>query len=185
MKTLCVYCGSRPGARDDYVLAAAAFGELVATRGLRIVCGGSRLGLMGAMSDAALAIGGEVIGVMPRALSGSGDHAGLSELRVVDSMHERKAVMAGLADAFVALPGGYGTFEELLETLTWLQVGLHDKPCGLLDVRGYYGPLLQMFDHAVSEGFLDPGHRALMLRERTGRALLERLYAAHDAAGKR
>lgn len=181
MKTLCVYCGSRPGARDEYVVAAAAFGELLASRGIRIVCGGSQAGVMGALSDGALAVGGHVVGVVPRALSGPDNHTGLTELRVVESMHERKAVMAGLADAFVALPGGYGTLEELLETLTWLQVGLHGKPCGLLDVRGYYGPLLQMFDHAVSEGFLDPRQRALLLRERTPRALLDRLLAAHDA----
>jgi len=151
-------------------------GEALARRGLGLVYGGGRVGLMGVVADAALAAGGEVIGVIPRALSGPElAHAGLSDLRVVGSMHERKALMAELSDAFIALPGGYGTFEEFCEVLTWTQLGLHRKPCGILNVEGYYDPLLALFDHAAAEQFVKPIHRRLVVSESQPEALVNRL----------
>jgi hypothetical protein len=142
------------------------------------VYGGGNIGLMGVVADAVLAAGGEAIGVIPRGfVEKEVAHDGLSDLRIVSSMHERKAMMADLADAFVALPGGLGTLEEMFETWTWGQLGLHAKPCGLLDVAGYYGPLLAFLDHAVAEGFIKPRHRALLLAERDPGALLDRLAA--------
>jgi uncharacterized protein (TIGR00730 family) len=148
-------------------------GAALAGAGIGLVYGGGRVGLMGALADAALAAGGEVIGVIPEALvAWEVAHQGLSDLRVVGSMHERKALMADLADAFIAMPGGYGTLEELCEVLTWSQLGLHRKPCGLLNVEGYYDPLLALLDHAVAEGFLRREHRALVLQEQEPGRLL-------------
>ena len=176
MRRVCIFCGSSNGARDVYVETARAMGAALARRRLGLVFGGGRVGLMGVVADAALAAGGEVIGVIPEALVAKElAHNGLSDLRVVGSMHERKALMAELADAFVALPGGYGTFEEFCEVATWAQLGFHRKPCGLLNVDGFYNSLLTFFDHAVTEGFVRPGHRALVLEERDPERLLDLL----------
>jgi hypothetical protein len=175
MRRVCVFCGSSPGTGPVYLEAARAAGRALAARGLGLVYGGGSVGLMGAIADAALGAGAEVIGVIPRALQlRELAHGGLTTLHVVGSMHERKARMAELADAFVALPGGLGTLEELAEILTWAQLGLHARPVGLLDVAGYYGPLVAFLDHAVAEGFVRPDHRRLVLVERDPAALLDR-----------
>ena len=176
MRRLCVFCGSSPGARPEYREAAAGLGRLLGEHGVGLVFGGGRVGLMGVLADAALAAGAEVIGVIPRALWDlEVGHAGLADLRIVDSMHERKAMMAELADGFVALPGGIGTLEELFEVWTWSQLGLHAKPCGLLDVAGYYAPLARFLEHAVAERFLRPEHRRLLYVECDAAVLLARL----------
>jgi uncharacterized protein (TIGR00730 family) len=159
MKSVCVFCGSNVGLRPEYAEAAREVGRLLAQRGLRLIYGGGGIGLMGAMADAALAEGGEVIGVIPQMLLEKElGHGQVTELHVVTSMHERKAMMAELADAFVALPGGIGTLEELCEILTWSQLGLHRKPCGILNTLGYFEGLLQMLSRAVSDGFLRREH---------------------------
>ncbi len=171
VRSLCVFCGSSPGLRPDYRAAAVALGADMAHRRITLVYGGASVGLMGAVADAALAGGGEVIGVLPRRLATREiAHGGLTRLELVDTMHERKARMAQLADGFVALPGGIGTLEELFETWTWAQLGLHRKPCGLLDVAGYFAPLTRFLDSAVEQGFVRPAHRAM-------------LAVASDAAG--
>ncbi|HEV8460393.1 MAG TPA: TIGR00730 family Rossman fold protein [Gaiellaceae bacterium] len=155
MERVCVFCGASRGRTPAYAEAARAFGATAAARGLGLVYGGGRVGLMGALADAALAAGGEVVGVIPQELVDRElAHGGLSELRVVGSLHERKAEMAELADAFVALPGGFGTLDELMEQLTWSQLGLHAKPVGLLDVEGYWRPLIALARHATEEGFV-------------------------------
>jgi uncharacterized protein (TIGR00730 family) len=164
MRRICVFCGSSPGSRPSYAAAAARLGELLASRGIGLVYGGASVGLMGTLADAVLAGGGEAIGVIPAALQARElAHGGVTRLEIVGSMHERKARMAELADAFVALPGGMGTLEELAEILTWAQLGLHARPVGLLDAAGYYQPLIQFFDRAVAEGFIRPEHRRLLL----------------------
>ncbi len=169
-----MFSGSSPGARPEYAAAATALGRELAGRGLRIVYGGAGIGLMAKVADAALAAGGEVIGVIPQHLVDSEvAHRGLSELRVTGSMHERKATMAELSDGFVALPGGLGTLEEFAEVLTWSQLGLQSKPCGLLDVAGYYGLLLAFFDHAVTERFVWAEHRAMVLADTNPGRLLD------------
>lgn len=174
MKRLCVFSGSSPGARNDYAAAADLFGRLLVRRGLGLVYGGASIGLMGALANAVLAEGGDVVGVIPRALvKKEVVHEGLPDLRVVDSMHERKALMAELADGFVALPGGLGTLEEFCEILTWAQLGIHRKPAGLLDVGGYFQPLLRLLDHIVYERFMRPEHRALILVEEEPEHLIE------------
>lgn len=176
LKRVCVFCGSSSGADPAYRQAAEALGRSLVGRGLGLVFGGGHVGLMGALADAVMTEGGEAIGVIPRGLQESElGHLGLTELRVVGSMHERKATMAELADAFLALPGGMGTLEETTEVLTWAQLGIHRKPVGLLDVRGYWRTLLAFLDHAVESGFLRPEHRALLLVERDPEALLDRL----------
>ncbi|WP_437774602.1 TIGR00730 family Rossman fold protein [Sorangium sp. So ce1097] len=163
LSRICVYCGSSPGASPAYREAAVRLGELLVARGIGLVYGGGRVGLMGAIADAVLARGGEVTGVIPHFLNQREiEHRGLTELHVVDTMHERKAKMAALSDAFIALPGGIGTLEELFEAWTWTQLGSQDKPVGLLDVQGYYRPLIAFLDHVVSEQFLKPGHRAVL-----------------------
>ena len=163
LHTLCVFCASSPGADPRYVAAAQSLGELLAISGRRIVYGGGNTGLMGALADAALANGGEVVGVMPRHLvDREVAHSGLSRLEIVASMHERKARLAEMADGFVALPGGLGTLEEFTEIWTWGQLGLHRKPYGLLDVAGYYASLLAFLDHAVKKRFIRPEHRAMV-----------------------
>jgi uncharacterized protein (TIGR00730 family) len=178
MHRLCVFCGSSVGTNPAYLEAARATGRSLARRGIGIVYGGGSVGLMGALADAALAEGGEVVGVIPRALQlRELAHGGLTALHVVRSMHERKAKMAELADGFVALPGGLGTLEELAEILTWAQLGLHARPCGLLDVAGYYGPLIAFLDKAVSEGFVRPDHRRLLVVADDPGALLDRFAA--------
>ena len=176
MKRVCVFCGSSPGVRPEYEAAARRLGQAMVERGLGLVYGGARVGLMGAVADAVLAGGGEAIGVIPQALvSKEVAHGGLTQLHVVDTMHQRKALMADLCDGFVALPGGFGTFEEFCEVLTWSQLGFHPKPCGLLNVQGYYAPLLALFDHGVGEGFIRPQHRTLVLEETDPGVLLERM----------
>ena len=176
---VCVFCGSSPGVRDSYAEAAAGMGRALAERGIGLVYGGGNVGLMGVVADAVLAAGGQVIGVIPEGLlAREVGHQGLTELRVVRTMHERKAAMADLSDAFVALPGGMGTLEELCEVLTWTQLGIHRKGAGVLNVGGFYDPLLAMFDRAVGEGFLKPAHRALVLSDTDPRRLLDQLAAA-------
>lgn len=160
---VCVFCGSS-GGRVRHVEVAALVGRTLAERGIEVVYGGGRVGTMGALADGALAAGGSVIGVIPRSLvAWEVAHESLTELHVVESMHERKALMANLADAFITLPGGAGTLEELFEVWTWAQLGLHAKPVGLLDVDGYFGHLLKMIDHMVEEGFLKPPYREMLL----------------------
>jgi len=164
LRSVCVFCGSSIGSRPEYAVAAAAVGRLLAERGIRVVYGAGNIGLMGVVADAALTAGGEVIGVIPQMLVDKElAHGRLAELRIVGSMHERKALMAELSDAFLALPGGLGTYEELFEVLTWAQLGIHHKPCGCLNVAGYFDPLDSLLDHAVSEGFVRPQHRRLLV----------------------
>lgn len=173
---VCVYCGSSSGVRAEYAAVARRFAAALVRRGLGLVYGGGSVGLMGVLADATLHAGGEVIGVIPRALVDRElAHFGLTELRITESMHERKALMADLADAFVALPGGIGTLEELFEIWTWAQLGLHRKPCGVLDALGYYGGLVSFLDHATLEGFVRPQHRAILLIAHEPEELLEQL----------
>src|ERR1051326_7031874 len=179
IQSLCVFCGSSKGGRPEYAEAARRVGREVAERGWTLVYGAGNIGLMGEVADAALEAGGRVIGVIPESLVGwEVAHTGLPELRIVGTMHERKAQMADLADAFLALPGGYGTLDEFCEILTWAQLGLHRKPCGLLNVLGYYDALLALLDTGVRERFLRPEHRALILDEPDDvPVLLDRLEA--------
>jgi uncharacterized protein (TIGR00730 family) len=173
---ICVFCGSSPGFDARYVSAARHLGGVLAERQLGLVYGGASIGVMGAVADAVLARGGQVIGVIPHALSSKEiAHGGLTELHVVASMHERKALMAQRSDAFVALPGGFGTLEELFEVLTWAQLGLHPKPCGLLNVNGYFDHLLSFLDHCVEEGLLREGHREMLLVADDASELLSRM----------
>jgi uncharacterized protein (TIGR00730 family) len=175
-KNICVFCGSSSGGHSVYAQTAQSVGRLLCRRGIELVYGGGNVGLMGVLADACLAQGGRVIGVIPQALVDKEvAHSGLTELRVVGSMHERKALMADLSDAFVALPGGYGTWEELFEMLTWAQLGIQRKPCGLLNVNGYYDPLLELADKGVSEGFLREVNRDLLLSDDDPERLLDRL----------
>ncbi|HND23494.1 MAG TPA: TIGR00730 family Rossman fold protein [Zoogloea sp.] len=180
MKRICVFCGSRPGSRPEYRAAAEFLGTTLAERGIELVYGGGNVGLMGVVADACLAAGGRVVGVIPRALlDWEVGHEGLTRLEVVDSMHTRKARMAELADGFIALPGGLGTFEELFEILTWAQLGFHAKPVGLLDTAGYYLPLLQMIERGVAEGFMKAENRGLLLAEDNLFALLRAMGQYH------
>jgi uncharacterized protein (TIGR00730 family) len=173
MKTVCVFCGSNPGRNPAFKEGAIALGQEIVSRGLGLVYGGGNVGLMGVVADAVLAEGGEVIGVIPGFLVNRElAHPGLSKLHVVDSMHQRKALMAELSDGFIAMPGGYGTFEEFCEILTWSQLGLHQKPHGLLNIMGYYEPLIRLFDTALHEQFLSSAHRAMVLEAPTPAALL-------------
>jgi uncharacterized protein (TIGR00730 family) len=179
MRRLCVFCGSSVGVRPAYSDAAKAMGTLLASRGIGLVYGGGNVGLMGMVADAALAAGGEVIGVIPRALADKEiAHAGLTVLHVVDSMHTRKAMMAELSDGFVAMPGGVGTFEEFFEAVTWTQLGLHRKACGLLNVGGFYSPLEHFIDRAVDEGFIRAAHRGIVVMDSDPARLLDKLAAA-------
>jgi uncharacterized protein (TIGR00730 family) len=179
MQRVCVFCGSSPGADPRYREAARALGALIAKRGLGLVYGGASVGLMGAIADAVLEGGGHVIGVIPSALvSKEIAHQSLPDLRVVATMHERKALMADLSDAFIALPGGIGTLEETFETLTWAQLGLHRRPVGFLDTAGYYHLLLEFLDRGVAARFIKPEHRGLYIVEQDPAALLDQL-AAH------
>jgi uncharacterized protein (TIGR00730 family) len=181
LKRLCVFSGSSPGARPAYRQAAADLGRAIVRGGFGVVFGGSKVGLMGVLADAALEGGGNVIGVIPEALVQKElAHTSLTELRVVPSMHERKRQMAELSDGFIALPGGMGTIEELTEVLTWAQLGLHKKPCGLLNIEGYYDRLIGFIDHAVAERFVTPEHRAMIVVAKTPGELLE-AYATYRA----
>ncbi|MFN2557032.1 MAG: TIGR00730 family Rossman fold protein [Nitriliruptorales bacterium] len=175
---ICVFCGSNSGIRGEYREAARGFGDLLVARGIGLVYGGSSLGLMGELADSVRRAGGSVIGVIPRQLLNlEAAHPALDELRIVDSMHERKALMFDLSDGFVALPGGLGTLEELCEILTWLQLGLHAKPVGILDVADYFAPLVAFLDQAVREGFLRDEHRRLVLVDDRAERLLEGMRA--------
>ncbi|MDP1718073.1 MAG: TIGR00730 family Rossman fold protein [Burkholderiales bacterium] len=176
MHSICVFCGSNTGRSEVYADAARALARAIAGRGLKLVYGGGNIGLMGVLAEAALAAGGQVIGVTPRRLlEKEVVHRGLTELRVVESMHERKALMAELSDAFIAMPGGLGTFEETFEVLTWTQLGFHRKPCGLLNVAGFYDKLASFLDHAVTERFLKAEHRAMVLTGSDPAALIAQL----------
>lgn len=185
MRALCVYCGSNPGFRDVYADAAETLGRVLADRGIGIVYGGASKGLMGVLADAALAAGGEVQGVIPHALMQKEiAHTGVTHLHVVNTMHERKALMAELSDGFVALPGGFGTLEEIIEIVTWAQLRFHRKPCGLLNVDGYFDHLVAYLEHAEREGFLKPEHRRMLLVARDPAELLDSFerYRAPTAA---
>jgi hypothetical protein len=174
MRAVCVFCGSNPGRRPEYLAGAADLARTLAARGVSIVYGGAHVGTMGALADAALAAGGEVTGVIPRHLvDAEVAHDGLTRLHVVESMHERKAMMARLADGFIALPGGLGTLEEFAEVTSWTQLGLHAKPAGLLNLLGYYDAMLRFFDHAEGERFLRPEHRALVVAAAEPAGLLD------------
>ena len=182
LANICVYCGSSPGRRPGYAAAAEHFGQALVARGLGLVYGGGRVGLMGTIADAVLAAGGRVVGVIPQALATlEVAHRGLTELIVTESMHARKMAMAERADAFVALPGGIGTFEELFEVWTWTQLGFHDKPCGLLNVDGYFDHLVRFLDHAVGEQYLKRQHRGILAVQNEPEALLDALAAFEGA----
>jgi uncharacterized protein (TIGR00730 family) len=183
MKRILVFCGSSPGRRKEYAAGATELGRLLAERGLGVVYGGASVGLMSAVADGALHAGGEVIGVIPKRLTELEiAHSGLSELHIVDTMHQRKALMAELSDAVMALPGGTGTLDELFELFTWSQLGLHRKPMGLLDIAGYWQPLLAFLEHAVNERFLRAEHLETLLVERDATVLLDRLASFQSRA---
>lgn len=174
-RRICVFTGSRHGVAPAYTDAAKELARDLVARGFGLVYGGGNVGLMNVLADTVLELGGHVTGVIPNALvSKEVAHRGLSVLRVVNSMHERKALMAELSDGFIALPGGVGTMEEFFEVLSWAQLGLHDKPCGLLNIAGYYDPLIRFLDHAMAEDFIKPKHRALLMVEKEPTALLDR-----------
>lgn len=176
LKRVCVFAGSNLGVRPEYEDVARELGRALAGRGLGVVYGGARVGLMGALADQVLEARGEVIGVIPEALVAKEvAHDALSELRVVKSMHERKAMMASLADAFIALPGGWGTMEEFFEILTWGQLGLHQKPCGLLNVAGYFDPMLSLVQHSIDEGFVRREYRSMISVSESAAGLIDLL----------
>lgn len=177
LKRICVYCGSSPGRSPEYALAARELGACLVREGLELVYGGAAIGLMGAVADAVLAAGGRAIGVIPRGLAEHVGHERLSEYHVVDSMHERKTMMYELADGFIALPGGMGTLEEVFEILTWAQLGYHGKPCGALNVCGYYDRLMGFLDHCVAERFVAAEHRQMFLLAATAEDLLAQFRA--------
>src|SRR5258708_23796147 len=178
MHPICVFSCSNLGVRPEYQQAARALAEEMVARGLGLVYGGASVGLMGVLANTVLAEGGEVIGVIPRGLfRREVPHMGLTEMHEVNSMHERKALMADLADGFIALPGGFGTFDELFEITTWAQIGLHNKPIGLLNVAHYFDPLLDLVEHAANEGFIPFAHTKLLLNENNAAALLDRFMA--------
>ena len=182
---MCVFCGASPGRDPQYVTLARETGGQLAQMGIGLVYGGGRVGLMGALADGALHAGGEVIGVIPRGLVDRElAHPGLTELRVVQTLHERKAVMAELSDAFIALPGGLGTLEELSEVVSWAQLDLHRKPCGILDPGSYFGQLIAFLDHAVDEGFLAPPDRARLIVDTTLEKLLAKFAEAQPVEGR-
>lgn len=176
MKRIAVYCGSNPGTQPEYAAAAAQLGALIARAGIELVYGGGMVGLMGIVANAAMEHGGHVIGVIPEKLViKEVVHEKLPDLRVVKNMHERKALMAELSDAFIALPGGYGTFEEFFEVLAWSQLGWHQKPFGLLNIAGFYSHLMAFLDHTMAEGFIRPQHRELVILESDVEKILHRL----------
>ncbi len=178
MPRICVFCGSSSGSHPGYAAAARALAREIARRGHGLVYGGGNVGLMGVVADAMLEAGGEVVGVIPHTLvSREIGHRGVTTLHVVDSMHERKTLMADLSDAFIALPGGIGTFEEWFEAVTWTQLGLHRKPCGLLNVHGFYDELIRFMDHSWAEGFVKPETRAVVRHDADPAALLDALDA--------
>ncbi|MCT2536201.1 TIGR00730 family Rossman fold protein [Aquibacillus koreensis] len=176
MQSICIFAGSKLGKHLEYQESANALGKLIANKGLRLIYGGSKTGLMGAVANAVLKEGGQVIGVMPKGLfSGETVHNGLSQLIEVESMHERKAKMSELADSYIALPGGLGTFEELFEVLCWAQIGIHQKPIGLLNVKGYYDPLIQLVTYSAEEGFSGDAHMGIIQTSNNPDQLLQKL----------
>ncbi len=176
-KRVCVFFGSSSGSSPGYAEAAIALARHLAAQNISVVYGGGNSGLMGVLANTMLELGGSITGVIPRGLvAKEAAHTRIADLRIVESMHERKALMARLADAFIALPGGYGTFEEFCEVLTWTQLGIQSKPCGLLNVNGYYDALLALFDHAVAEQFLKPAHRSVVISDTDPEALVARLF---------
>jgi len=182
MRRICVFCGSNAGARSEYAEAVRALAAVLVERKLGIVYGGGNVGLMGVLADAALGRGGEVIGVIPQTLVDKEvAHRGVTQLLIAETMHERKALMNDLSDAFIALPGGFGTLDEFFEVLTWSQLGFHGKPCALLNVAGYYDRMLAMLDHAVKERFLRPAHRELVIADSDPSRLMQRLSAFSPA----
>jgi uncharacterized protein (TIGR00730 family) len=183
MSRICVFCGSSSGNNPAYSHAAEQLGRSLAEKKIELVYGGARVGLMGLLADTVLRNGGRVIGVIPRALVEKEiAHTGLTDLHVVDSMHARKSKMADLADGFIAMPGGFGTLEEFCEVVTWSQLGLHRKNCGILNVEGYYDGLLSLFDHAVAEGFLKPSNRQLVLSDSDPALLIDSVLSAAPAS---
>lgn len=175
MKRICVFCGSSPGSRPEYLQAARQLGHTLASKGIGLVYGGGRVGMMGKIAESVLEKGGEVIGVIPKELvEKKVAYTGLADLRVVGSMHERKALMADLSDGFIALPGGLGTIEEFFEVVTWAQLGIHPKPCGLLNIVQYYNKLLDFLDHTVSEKFVELEHRSMILVDENPEKLLQK-----------
>lgn len=179
---LCVFCGSSAGIREEYKLSAAQMAHALYENGVEIVYGGGGRGLMGVLADTYLALGGEIVGVIPESLVAmEAGHKGLAEMRIVGSMHERKALMSNLSDGFIAMPGGFGTLEELFEVITWAQLGFHCKPIGLLNVKGYFDPLLRMVDHAVAEGFIPATQQQILLSSESPRALLQEIISRHSA----
>ena len=183
---MCVYCGSSPGADAAYTTAAASLGSLLARQDIRVVYGGGRVGLMGVLADAAIAGGGRVVGVITRALLAKEvAHRGLQQLVVVDTMHERKAAMSDMADGFVMLPGGFGTLDEFFEAVTWTQLGVHSKPCGILDVNGFFKPLLDLLDEAVRQRFIRIEHREMLIIESTPDLLLGRFDSWRSTAAEK
>ena len=188
MNSICVFCGSADAVHSDYKSAARTIGVILAERGLRLIYGGGKTGLMGAVADGALSVGGEVIGVIIASMNNQAlAHEGLTRMDVTPDMHSRKARMHELADGFIALPGGYGTFDELFETITWSQIGHHEKPIGLLNTKNYYAPLLAAIDHAVAEGFVFKEHRDALVCELDSVKLLDAMaeYEYPHAAVKR
>ena len=183
MKNMCVYCGSSPGRLEVYADGARALAQALVARNFGLVYGGASIGLMGLIADSVLSLGGRAVGVIPHALAQKEvAHKGLTELHITQSMHERKTLMAELSDGFIAMPGGIGTFEEIFEVWTWAQLGIHAKPCGLLNVGGYYDALTTFLDHATAEQFLKPPHRSLLVIESGADALLDR-FASYQAPG--
>ncbi|MDD2881911.1 MAG: TIGR00730 family Rossman fold protein [Rhodoferax sp.] len=183
MKNICVYCGSSPGRLDAYADGARALAQALVQRDIGLVYGGASIGLMGLVADTVLQLGGRAVGVIPHALARKEvAHKGLSELHITQSMHERKTRMAELSDGFIAMPGGIGTFEEIFEVWTWAQLGIHAKPCGLLNVAGYYDGLTTFLDHAAAEQFLKPQHRGVLIVEQEPVALLDR-FASYQPPG--
>ncbi|MDL4841119.1 LOG family protein [Aquibacillus rhizosphaerae] len=176
MQSICIFAGSNVGKHIEYHESANVLGKLIAEGGFRLVYGGSKIGLMGSVANAVLQSGGQVVGVMPRGLfKGETVHSGLSQLIEVDSMHERKAKMSELADSFIAIPGGLGTFEELFEVLCWAQIGIHEKPIGLLNVKGYYNPLIQLIKYSIEEGFSNQSHMDIIQSSSDPERLIKKL----------
>ncbi len=181
LNSICVYCGSSSGRGEAYTEAAGLLAEVLVGRNIRLVYGGAGIGIMGTLADQVMALGGQVVGVIPKALAHKEVmHGNLSELHITHSMHERKMLMAELADGFIALPGGIGTLEELFEIWTWAQLGFHGKPCGLLNVAGFYDPLIQFLDHVTAEQFVKAQHRQLLMVETSPEALLDK-FAGYQA----
>lgn len=179
MKKICVFCGSSPGADSEFAKAAAELGKEIAARNMELIYGASDLGLMGILAESAIENGANVIGVMPRIFDGKVEHPDLTELHIVEGMHQRKSLMYDMGDAFIALPGGMGTFEEILEVVTWAQIGYHQKPCGLLNVNGFFDQLLAFLDNAVKKRFIWEAHRNMLMSDTNIKSLFEQFENYH------